>query len=198
MGDTEQVSALRQGGAAGIDWQEARSVADAKAMGGDAFFCLVPNAVEQPLEGFACPVFVNSVDSALDTCSAKEAVGINGWPAFLQKPQWELAGTLSPAVQAVLQALGKTAIPAPGQPGLIAPRAISMIINEAYFALQDGVSTRADIDTAMKLGTNYPHGPFEWAGILGPGNVYRLLQKLSETDARCTPAPLLKEEAQIP
>lgn len=47
--------------------------------------------------------------------------------------------------------------------GFIFPRTIVQIINEAYFALEDGVATKEDIDRAMKFGVNYPKGPFEWA-----------------------------------
>ncbi len=47
--------------------------------------------------------------------------------------------------------------------GFVFPRTISQIINEAYFALQEGVASREDIDRAMKFGVNYPKGPFEWA-----------------------------------
>ena len=43
-----------------------------------------------------------------------------------------------------------------------------MIINEAFLALQEGVSTKEEINTAMKLGTNYPLGPFEWVEKIGP------------------------------
>lgn len=47
--------------------------------------------------------------------------------------------------------------------GFIFPRTIVQIINEAYFALEEGVASREDIDRAMKYGVNYPKGPFEWA-----------------------------------
>ena len=47
--------------------------------------------------------------------------------------------------------------------GFVFPRTIVQIINEAYFALADGVATKEDIDRAMKFGVNYPKGPFEWA-----------------------------------
>ncbi len=70
-----------------------------------------------------------------------------------------------------------------------------MIINEAYFALQDEVSSKDEIDTAMKLGTNYPHGPFEWSKKIGLKNIYGLLSKLVETNNRYEPAGLLKKEA---
>jgi 3-hydroxybutyryl-CoA dehydrogenase len=72
-----------------------------------------------------------------------------------------------------------------------------MIINEAYLALGEQVSSREDINTAMKLGTNYPFGPFEWAERIGPARVARLLTKLSESQPRYAPAPLLLKEAGL-
>ena len=66
-----------------------------------------------------------------------------------------------------------------------------MIINEGYFAVEDNVSSKAEIDTAMKLGTNYPYGPFEWAELIGLNNILGLLQKLNLTDTRYQPSQLL-------
>jgi len=70
-----------------------------------------------------------------------------------------------------------------------------LLINEAYLALADGVSTEEAIDTAMKLGTNYPFGPFEWAEKIGLPEVYTLLLKLSRQDSRYLPATSLKNKA---
>jgi 3-hydroxybutyryl-CoA dehydrogenase len=47
--------------------------------------------------------------------------------------------------------------------GFIFPRTIVQIINEAYFALEEGVASKEDINRAMKFGVNYPQGPFEWS-----------------------------------
>ncbi len=47
-----------------------------------------------------------------------------------------------------------------------------MIINEAFYTVMEGTATREDIDTGMKLGTNYPMGPFEWAVSWGITNIY--------------------------
>lgn len=47
--------------------------------------------------------------------------------------------------------------------GFIFPRTVVQIINEAYFALEEGVATKEDINRAMKFGVNYPKGPFEWS-----------------------------------
>jgi len=69
-----------------------------------------------------------------------------------------------------------------------------MIINEAYYALGEEVSSKAEIDTAMKLGTNYPLGPFEWGAKIGLHNIYRLLKLLSVEDDRYIVAPYLEQE----
>jgi 3-hydroxybutyryl-CoA dehydrogenase len=80
--------------------------------------------------------------------------------------------------------------------GLVTPRVISMIINEAYYTFQEGTATKEDIDLAMKLGTNYPHGPFEWCQRIGIKHVYELLEAVYEDtkDERYKICPLLKKE----
>jgi 3-hydroxybutyryl-CoA dehydrogenase len=73
-----------------------------------------------------------------------------------------------------------------------------MIINEAYFAIQENIASRSDIDLAMKLGTNYPFGPFEWCEKIGIKNVYELLIAVydSTRDERYKVCELLEEEAK--
>jgi 3-hydroxybutyryl-CoA dehydrogenase len=63
--------------------------------------------------------------------------------------------------------------------------------------LEDKVSAKEEIDIAMKLGTNYPYGPFEWATLIGADKIFALLQKLSLHDKRYTPSKLLKEASTI-
>jgi 3-hydroxybutyryl-CoA dehydrogenase len=72
-----------------------------------------------------------------------------------------------------------------------------MIINEAYYTVEEGTATRADVDLAMKLGTNYPYGPFEWSQKIGLGSVYDVLLAVYEAthDERYLICPLLKQEA---
>ena len=60
-------------------------------------------------------------------------------------------------------------------------RVLVGIINEAMWAQKDGVASSEDIDTALKLGTNYPNGPFEWAEQIGLDRVQDLLLALNET-----------------
>lgn len=65
-------------------------------------------------------------------------------------------------------------------PGMVLPRIYAMLANEAAFALQESVATASDIDTAMRLGTNYPMGPLEWADNVGLDTVLAILQNLWE------------------
>jgi 3-hydroxybutyryl-CoA dehydrogenase len=139
------------------------------------------------------PIFINSVCTTLkEMDAAPNVVRINGWNSFLARNTWEVAGAINESVRDALQALGKKTIEVPDEPGFVTARVIAMIINEAYFALEDNISTIEEIDIAMKLGTNYPYGPFEWATKIGADKIYTLLQKLNIQDNRYSPAPLLK------
>ena len=160
----------------------------------DAFFDLneYSNADYNALKK---PVFINSMINTLSEINAaKNIVRINLWPGFAEKELWEIAGEINFETAAVLKNLHKKYITVNDEPGFVSPRIIAMIINEAYFAKDENVSSEADIDTAMKLGTNYPYGPFEWCKKIGINSVYRLLKKLAETDKRFVPAAGLKNE----
>ncbi|GEO25924.1 hypothetical protein AAC03nite_17090 [Alicyclobacillus acidoterrestris] len=63
-------------------------------------------------------------------------------------------------------------------PGLVFPRILSLLVNEASFALSEGVATARDIDSAMVLGTNYPKGPFTWADEIGVDEILAVLASL--------------------
>lgn len=80
--------------------------------------------------------------------------------------------------------------------GMVTPRIICMIINEAYYMLQEGIAGMEDIDQAMKLGTNYPMGPFEWSKKIGINHIFELLEALYEDthDERYKVCPLIKKE----
>ena len=161
-----------------------------------AFFNLNDSTIYPGYSSIARPVFINAVSTTLKESNAPANVlRINGWTGFLQRPAWEIVGEVDDKVHAVLAQLNKAIMPVADEPGLVSARIIAMIINEAWFAIGDEVSSRKDIDTAMKLGTNYPFGPFEWATVIGPGNILELLNKLTVTDKRYQPAPLLIKEA---
>jgi len=82
--------------------------------------------------------------------------------------------------------------------GMVTPRVVCMIINEAYMAAEEGTASRADINTAMRLGTNYPLGPFEWSERIGVKNVHDVLSAVyAETgNERYKVSPLLAREAK--
>jgi 3-hydroxybutyryl-CoA dehydrogenase len=159
----------------------------------DAYFDLLFEEEGDVFAGItAKPVFVSAVLNVKGVLPANY-IRINAWNTFFQRSVWEVAGNMALAGP-VMDALGWKYIEVPDITGLIAARPVAMIINEAYFALGDGVSTRQDIDIAMKLGTNYPYGPFEWASLIGLHRIYQLLVQLTTTDKRYTPAPLLEQE----
>ncbi|RXK83436.1 3-hydroxyacyl-CoA dehydrogenase family protein [Filimonas effusa] len=122
------------------------------------------------------------------------AVRLNAWPGFLQRPVMELAatdGNSKARTEECMACLGWQYEWVADIPGFISSRVIAAIINEAYFALEEELSSAAEIDTAMRLGTNYPFGPFEWAQRIGVNQVYELLNIMSTEDERYTPAALL-------
>jgi len=123
------------------------------------------------------------------------AVRINAWAGFLSRECWELSGNITEDALEVVNALGREPIVVADEPGFVAGRVLAMIINEAYFALGENVSTREEIDTAMKLGTNYPLGPFEWAQKIGLQEIRDLLIALEPVGKRYNPAPLLMQES---
>jgi len=143
------------------------------------------------------PVIVNSVVHALKD-SGKQFVRINGWPGFLKRPVVEASCNnqeIRAKAERIFSFLSRKTEWVNSEPGFVTARIISMIINEAYFALEEGVSTKEEIDTAMKLGTNYPYGPFEWASRIGKRKIYLLLQELSLINSRYDPAGTLQTEA---
>ncbi len=128
---------------------------------------------------------------------AANVIRFNDWNGFLEKPKWEISGETTPGLLNFFHHLGKEPIFCSDVPGFISARVIALIINEAYIALAEGVSTKEEIDIAMKLGTNYPYGPFEWCEKIGRENIYFLLSNLSIADERYLPAPLLVKECYL-
>lgn len=125
-------------------------------------------------------------------------IRICGWSTFLCRPVIE-ANTaddnLKKEAAVILSGFNKSVEWTPDIAGFISPRVISMLINEAYYTLEDKVTGKEEIDIAMKLGTRYPLGPFEWSQQIGLKNVYELLENLSAKQKRYIPCRLLKQEA---
>jgi len=165
----------------------------------DGYIDLVFDNTNQRIEllkNFSQPVIVNSVTDTLRDINAP-FVRINAWPGFFRRSVVEAScnsNSLKEKTERIFNGLNKKPEWVPDEPGFITARVIAMIINEAWFALEEGVSTNEEIDTAMKLGTNYPNGPFEWGNQIGLKNVCELLQKLSKINTRYSPAKFMKKQ----
>lgn len=149
----------------------------------------------QFLKTLPATVLVNSVSFTLNEIGAA-FIRFNGWSTFISRGVIEATcdEKWRETAADIFNALHKKMEWVADSPGFITPRIVSMIINEGFYALQDGVSSKMEIDTAMKLGTSYPFGPFEWNELIGPKNVYTLLQQLQILDKKYAPAPGFAKE----
>jgi 3-hydroxybutyryl-CoA dehydrogenase len=141
------------------------------------------------------PVMINAVLSTIVEVGYP-FIRINGWPGMLERGVHELVvpdAQVAEQVAQLYEKLGWSFRMAPDIPGMITARILAVVINEAWYTWQEGVSSKEEIDTAMKLGTNYPMGPFEWGARIGLDRVVELLDVLSETDPRYIPAKSLKK-----
>lgn len=135
------------------------------------------------------PVFINETIATLKELALPINVSrINAWNGFLEREIWEVATQNEELVGQVFNFLNWKIIFVKDEPGLVSARVICMIINEAFYALNEKVSSREEIDLAMKLGTNYPMGPFEWAEKIGLDKIHLLLSVLSVNEERYFPA----------
>jgi 3-hydroxybutyryl-CoA dehydrogenase len=128
--------------------------------------------------------------------------GFNGLPTFILNQQLEvcvLGDAEVPLLEEVCANLQIGFTLVKDQPGMVTPRILSMIINEAYCTLAEGTASRSDIDLAMKLGTNYPYGPFEWCERIGAAEVCQVLDGIFKAtqDPRFRINPLLLEESGL-
>jgi len=97
------------------------------------------------------------------------------------------------AVQSFAQALGKTSIEVMDRPGFVVNRVLFPMINEAAFALSEGISDAEGIDACMKGGCNHPMGPLELADFIGLDTCLAIMNVLHDglADTKYRPCPLL-------
>lgn len=131
----------------------------------------------------------------------ERVVGYGGIPSVRKRRLVEVAPGMRTAPAACdlavqfFHSLGRDTEVIVDGPGLVAPRLLACLANEAACALQEGVATAEGIDTAMRLGMNFPQGPLEWADELGPDVVLRILEGLQRQtgEDRYRPSPHLRK-----
>ncbi|HYN89017.1 MAG TPA: 3-hydroxyacyl-CoA dehydrogenase family protein [Ardenticatenaceae bacterium] len=133
-----------------------------------------------------------------------EAERIAGWaalPPLAEARVVQLAAPLGAsglalaAAESFFHSLGKEPVTVGDSVGGVLPRVVANLVNEAAFALMEGVAEAADIDRAMQLGTNYPRGPLAWADLIGLDQVVAIIEALGSEFGhdRYRPAPLLRQ-----
>lgn len=127
--------------------------------------------------------------------------GFGTFVPLVERALFEVAPALQSAPSIIEQAssffvsFGKEVEIVEDEVGLVFPRILSLIINEAVFAVMEGTATPEDIDIAMKKGTNYPYGPLEWGDRIGLDEVFSVIRGLHRdlAEERYRPAPLLRK-----
>ncbi len=130
-------------------------------------------------------------------------VGIAAFPTLLANPLVELSPSLhttketADTVKALFESAKKETAMVQDSVGMVMPRILCQIINEALFTVQNDVASPKDIDEAMKHGTNYPHGPIAWGEQIGFSNVVAVLDALylHYHEERYKVAPILRQLA---
>jgi 3-hydroxybutyryl-CoA dehydrogenase len=134
------------------------------------------------------PVFINTTFSALQSVlqnnphlNVQRTFGFCGLSTFLNREVLEVCihnQNNEPVIKSICVELETDYVIVKDQVGFVTPRVIGMIINEAYLTAEEGTASVTDIDLAMKLGTNYPYGPFEWAKRIGIHEVIKLMDAI--------------------
>jgi 3-hydroxybutyryl-CoA dehydrogenase len=151
-------------------------------------FLAYPDDAWQGLKIDALELHLCNGQSAVQLSATRKqpALGVLDWPLVPAEADGSIAVAFSRGVDAggreaacaALAACGLQAVLLRDVPGLLVARTIAMLINEAADAVYQGVCDETSADLAMKLGTNYPAGPFEWLRQAGIGNVVGLLDNL--------------------
>ena len=99
-------------------------------------------------------------------------------------------------IKKVVENLGKSPVEVNDSPGFISNRLLMPMINEAVFALMEGVSSAEDIDSVMTLGMNHPMGPLKLADFIGLDVCLNIMEVLRDglEENKYRPCPLLEEK----
>jgi len=184
------------GPAAGARLMACKSQSDIKTNKADALVDLTGAFTYQSLPSI--PVLVGNTIQPFEKqmFDGQQCARFCAWPTFAERTLWEVAlphGDAGQWLAPIMQALGKDYRVVADVPGLIAPRILSTVINEACYTLAAGVSTANEIDMAMQLGTNYPKGPFTWGREIGFEKIAALLNSLAADNEKYKPHPLLDQ-----
>jgi 3-hydroxybutyryl-CoA dehydrogenase len=166
------------------------------------------------LEAFdqVLPVTTAIVSSSVTVSATEQAswinnkgrlVGFCSLPTLSEANLVEVAPTVFSPIQTIevvqkfFKSVGKEIELVKDRVGMVFPRIVCQIINEAAFALQEEIATPQDLDLAMKLGAGFPFGPIEWADKLGMQQVYAVLSAIHRDlgEDRYRVSPLLKQMA---
>ncbi|HEY0434644.1 MAG TPA: 3-hydroxyacyl-CoA dehydrogenase family protein [Chitinophagaceae bacterium] len=186
-----------------ISWTRVASAAELTGSDFDVVIDLAFETGDSSMEVLrklrASAVILNCVAFTLSELQAPASFArISGWPGFLKSQIIECSGAeaLRTTIDEFFAHLGKRVEWLPDHPGFVRARILAMLINESFMAAGANVATPADIDTAMKLGTNYPWGPFEWAEKIGRHNIVAVLNRLALINPKYQPAPRLLAETK--
>ena len=145
-----------------------------------------------------------SATTAQKAAGAPNVIGMPLFPHYFERQNvieysYPVGTALSnETLENFLALLGKTGEKVEDSIAGIFPRTLAMIVNEAAFAIQEGVALAEDIDIAMKLGTNYPQGPLAWCDEIGADSVVAVLDALASeySPDRYRVSTLLRRKAE--
>jgi 3-hydroxybutyryl-CoA dehydrogenase len=158
--------------------------------------CGIGEEPEAPLQGGPQAILCAAGSlAALDPGGS--AIGFHVLPPLSESRLVEVTGGARSSVVAAkrfFDTLGKHVTWVEDAPGLVLGRLVCQVINEAAFALAEGVGSAADIDAGMVYGLNYPRGPLEWADQIGLDHVLAVVDGLFEErrEERYRAAPVLR------
>jgi len=206
VGDEEAIASHRR--LAGVDSLE--EAAD----GADLVIEAVPERIELKVEIFAAldrlapkhAILVSNTSSlsitemAAATSRASQVVGMHFFNPVHRMKLLEIVRALETsdatiaACEAVGARMGKECVTVRESPGFVTSRINAMIGNEAFYMLQEGVASAADIDKALKLGLNHPMGPFELVDLVGLDTRLSILKFLHRSlGEKFRPCPLIEQ-----